>query len=309
MPRAANQETLMERRVEFDFEISFTNGGDIAGRSFRLDIPGDDVSDGWIADALVRDLGLLMVGDVRISNRRILDEPHKRGFDERESRSSSTSRRLVDLNHPIVAGMTTYPGLPVPAIRPVLRREDSEGRYAAGVTFAIDVIELCGNTGTYMDSPFHRYADGSDLAGLPLDRLFDVPAVRVDVTGSRSLAIGARELLPFDLAGRAVLVHTGFARHWGTDAYLRENPYLAPDAVAHLVHEGAALVGIDSLNIDSTADPQRPAHSELLRAGIPIVEHLTGLEQVPVDGATFTAVPAPVVGTGTFPVRAFAALA
>jgi arylformamidase len=196
----------------------------------------------------------------------------------------------------------------VPEIRPVLRREDSEGRYAPGVTFAIDVIELCGNTGTYMDSPFHRYADGADLAELPLEPLFDVPAVRVDVTGSTSLAIGARELVPYDLAGRAVLVHTGFARHWGTDAYLHDNPFLAPDAVALLVRQGAVLVGIDSVNIDSTADPQRPAHSGLLGAGIPIVEHLTGLDQVPVEGATFTAVPAPVVGTGTFPVRAFAAL-
>ncbi|HEX5826988.1 MAG TPA: cyclase family protein [Candidatus Limnocylindrales bacterium] len=222
--------------------------------------------------------------------------------------ATAAPRRLVDLSHPIAAGMTTYPGLPVPEIRPFLTREASAGHYAPGVTFAIDVIELCGNTGTYMDSPFHRHADGSDLAGLPLERLFDVPAVRVDVTGIEGLAVEARHLLPYDLAGRAVLVHTGFARHWGTDAYLRDNPFLAPDAVELLVREGALLLGIDSLNIDSTADPARPAHSELLRAGIPIVEHLTGLEQVPTDGATFTAIPAPVRGTGTFPVRALAAI-
>ena len=297
----------MEHRVEFDFEITFTNGGGLSGTGFRLDIPGDDVGDDWIADALVRDLRLLMVGDVRIANRRVFAEAHKRG-DAQTAAAPGTPRRLVDLSHPIVEGMTTYPGLPVPSIRPHLRREDSEGKYAPGVTFAIDVIELCGNTGTYVDSPFHRHADGVDLAGVPLERLHDLPAVRVDVTGSASLGIGARELLPYDLRGRAVLVHTGFARHWGTDAYLRDNPFLAPDAVDHLVREGAALVGIDSLNIDSTADPRRPAHSELLRAGIPIVEHLTGLEQLPVHGFRFSAVPAPVHGTGTFPVRAIASI-
>ncbi len=170
------------------------------------------------------------------------------------------------------------------------------------------MLTLCGNTGTYVDSPFHRYDDGADLAGLPLDRLVDVPTVRVDVTGSSSLAVGARQLLPYDLAGRAVLVRTGFDRHWGTDAYLRDNPFLAPDAVDLLVRAGAALVGIDSLNIDSIADLARPAHSGLLGAGIPIIEHMTNLAQVPVEGALLTAIPAPVRGMGTFPVRAVASI-
>jgi kynurenine formamidase len=222
------------------------------------------------------------------------------------------ARRLVDLSHPIVAGMTTYPGLPAPEIRPFLTREASAGKYAPGVTFAIDVIELCGNTGTYLDSPFHRHADGSDLAGLPLERLFDLPAVRVDVSAAVAegrLAVTAADLAGHELDGHAVLVHTGFDRHWGTAAYLRDNPFLAPDAVDLLVDRKAALVGIDSLNIDSTADPERPAHSRLLAAGIPIVEHLTGLADVPATGATFTAIPAPVAGTGTFPVRALAAIA
>jgi kynurenine formamidase len=299
----------VEHRVEFDFEIEFTNGGGLQGQGFRLDIPGEEVTDDWIADALVRELGLLMVGPVRITNRRIIAEAHKRGAPaEASPPPASSARRLVDLSHPIAEGMTTYSGLPTPTIEPFLTREASAGKYAPGVSFAIDVITLCGNTGTYLDSPFHRHADGADLAGLPLDRLVAVPAVRVDVTGSRSLAIGARELLPYELRGRAVLVHTGFARHWGTDAYLRDNPFLAPDAVDLLVREGAALVGIDSLNIDSTSDPERPAHSRLLGAGIPIVEHLANLEAVPVNGATFTALPAPVRGTGTFPVRAVAAV-
>jgi arylformamidase len=299
----------MDERVEFDFEIEFTNGGGLQGQDFRLDIPSADVSDAWIADALVRDLRLLMVGEVRIRNRRAIQEPHKRGFGRSDAgAAASTVRRLVDLSHPIEAGMTTYPGLPVPEIHPYLTREASAARYAPGVTFAIDVLTFCGNTGTYVDSPFHRYGDGPDLARLPLERLVDVPAVRVDVTGAATLAADAPALLPFDLAGKAVLVHTGFDRHWGTEAYGRDNPFLTAAAVDLLVREGAAIVGIDSLNIDDPADLSRPAHSGLLAAGIPICEHLTNLAAVPVEGASFSAVPAPVTGTGTFPVRAFASI-
>lgn len=298
----------MEHRVEFDFDVAFTNGGALQGQGFRLDAPSDDVTDDWIADALVRDLRLLKVGEVQITNRRVLAEAHKRGAVAPGGTRAEGKRRLIDLSHPIVAGMTTYPGLPTPSMAPFLTRDASAGHYAPGVTFAIDVMTLCGNTGTYLDSPFHRHEDGPDLAGLPLERLIGLPAVRVDVAGSGTLAIGGREFLPYDLAGCAVLVHTGFARHWGTDEYFRDNPFLAPDAVDLLVREGAALVGIDSLNIDSTADPERPAHSRLLGAGIPIVEHLTNLEAVPVTGATFTALPAPVRGTGTFPVRAVASV-
>ena len=157
-----------------------------------------------------------------------------------------------------------------------------------------------------MDSPFHRWADGVDLAGLPPERLIDLPTVRIDVTGSTSLAIGADALAGHDLAGRAVLVHTGFDRFWRTDAYLRDNPFLTRDAVDALVAAGVALVGIDSLNIDSTDDPARPAHSGLLAAGIPIVEHMTNLGAVPHEGAWLTAIPAPIRGTGTFPVRVLA---
>ena len=214
--------------------------------------------------------------------------------------------RIVDLSHPIEAGMVTYPGLPVPEIHAVLDRATSAGRYAPGVTFQIDLITLCGNTGTYMDSPFHRWEDGVDLAGLPLERLVDLPAVRIDMTGSATPAVDAAALRDHDLAGRAILVHTGFDRFWRTEDYLRDNPFLTLDAVELLVGAGAALVGIDSLNIDSTADPARPAHSLLLRAGIPIVEHMTNLGAVPHEGARFTAIPAPVRGTGTFPVRAIA---
>jgi arylformamidase len=228
--------------------------------------------------------------------------------DDQHSAQPDRSRgsRLVDLSHPIDAGMVTYPGLPAPEIRHHLAREASRGRYAPGVEFQIDMITLCGNTGTYIDSPFHRFEDGIDLAALPLERLVDVPTVRVDVTGITGLAVDADALRDHDLAGRAVLVHTGFDRHWGAAAYLADNPFLTRAAAELLVAAGAALVGIDSLNIDSTDDPERPAHSILLGAGIPVVEHMTNLGLVPVTGARFTALPAPIRGTGTFPVRAIA---
>ncbi len=300
---------MVDHRVAFDFEIGFTNGGGLQGQDFRLDVPGPDVTDEWVGEALVRDLRLLMVDDVRIVNRRIIREPHKRGLGSAPSVAPPvTGRRLVDLSHPIADGMTTYPGLPVPEIHPFLTREASADRYAPGVTFAIDVLTLCGNTGTYVDSPFHRYADGKDLAGLPLERLVDVPAVRVDVTGSATAAVDAPALLPYELRGRAVLVHTGHDRHWGTDAYGHDNPFLTAAAVQVLVDARAAIVGIDSVNIDDPADLARPAHSGLLAAGIPICEHLTNLAEVPFEGAWFSAVPAPVSGTGTFPVRALAAI-
>ncbi len=219
---------------------------------------------------------------------------------------TGTGRRIVDLSHPIEAGMITYPGLPAPEVHAILDRATSAGRYAPGVTFQIDLITLCGNTGTYIDSPFHRYADGVDLAGLPPERLLDLPTVRVDVTGATARAIDADAFAGHDLAGRAVLVHTGFDRFWRTEAYLHDNPFLTTDAVELLVAAGVALVGIDSLNIDSTDDPARPAHSGLLAAGIPIVEHMTNLGAVPHEGARLTAIPAPIRGTGTFPVRVLA---
>ena len=179
--------TGAQYRAAFDFEVEFTNGGGIQGQGFRFDVPEPGVSDAWLADSPVRELRLLMVGAVRIANRRIIEEPHRRGAEIPGGASARPGggRRLVDLSHPIVEGNTTYPGLPAPSIRPHLTREASAGHYAPGVTFAIDVIELCGNTGTFLDSPFHRHADGVDLAGLALDRLVDVPAVRVDVRGAR----------------------------------------------------------------------------------------------------------------------------
>lgn len=215
--------------------------------------------------------------------------------------------RVVDLSHPIRAGLVTYPGLPEPVIRPFLTREDSVGRYAAGTTFAMDVIEMIGNTGTYLDSPFHRYADGPDLAGLDLATLVDLPAVVVDATASATRGVPVEALDGLDVAGAAVLVHTGWDRHFGTPAYAHGSPYLETATVEALVERGAVLVGIDALNVDDTeSGGERPAHSGLLAAGIHVVEHLTGLGQLPARGARFTAAPPAVSGFGTFPVRAFA---
>ncbi|GAA3059050.1 Kynurenine formamidase [Actinokineospora globicatena] len=292
-------------RVEFDAEVTFRNGGSLSVRGFRLDSPTPELTDAEVGESLVRHLGLLMVGGVEIANRRMLAEPHK------GSRGVETARptaRLVDLSHPIHAGMVTYPGVPGPEITDHLTREASRSVYGPGTEFHIGRITLVANTGTYVDSPFHRYPDGTDLAGLPLERLADLDGVVVRVAGDGLRAVDRAALLPFDVAGKAVLVHTGFDEHWGTDAYFRDHPHLTAEAADWLVEQGAALVGIDSLNIDSTDGPHRPVHTGLLAAGIPVVEHLRGLEQLPASGFRFHAVPPPVVDFGTFPVRAYAVL-
>ena len=296
-----------DRRVQFDFEIDFANGGGIQGQGFRLDIDGDDISDEELADYIVRDLRLLMVGETRIRNKAIVRERHKRAAAAPVD-GSAAGRTHIDLSHTVEDGMITYPGLPAPVISDVVSREASRDHYAPGTEFHIGSIQLCANTGTYLDSPFHRYADGTDLAGLPLERLADLDAVVVDVTGMAGRAVERQQLLPYDIEGRAVLVHTGWARHWGTEAYFHDHPYLTAEAAALLVESGAALVGIDSLNIDDTSTGERPVHSALLAADVPVCEHLTNLDQLPTDGFRFSAVPVKVRGMGTFPVRAFASL-
>jgi arylformamidase len=213
---------------------------------------------------------------------------------------------FLDLSHTIVHGMTTYPGLPGPVICDFLSREASRDRYAPGVEFQIGKIEMVANTGTYVDAPFHRYAGGKDLSQLPLESLAGLEGLVVRGTGSH--AIGLDAFAGRDLRGRAVLVRTGWDVHWGTPAYLDGNPYLTAEAAEYLVTAGAALVGIDSLNIDDTRDLARPVHSILLGADIPIVEHLCQLGPLPDTGFRFSAVPAKVSGFGTWPVRAFATL-
>jgi kynurenine formamidase len=211
---------------------------------------------------------------------------------------------FVDLSHPIRDGETTYPGLPAPVLGTHLSREESRAVYAPGTEFEIGTITMIGNTGTYLDTPFHRFPDGFDLAGLALERCADLEGVVV--RGGDRRAIDADLLAHGEIAGRAILFHTGWSRHFGTPAYGRSAPFLTEAAALRLVDAGATLVGIDSVNIDDTDGNARPVHSILLAAGIPIVEHLTALDRLPDRGFRFTAVPAPVAGFGTFPVRAFA---
>lgn len=214
--------------------------------------------------------------------------------------------RYVDLSHDITEGMQTYPGLPGPRTSTVLSREDSRSRYAEGTEFHIGSVELCTNTGTYLDTPFHRYPDGHDLAGLDLTRCADLPATVIHVRSGEA-AIGPAAIGDLDLEGHAVLLDTGWSAHWGSDEYFsNSHPYLTEATVDALIAAGVALVGIDSLNIDDTIGGERPAHTKLLAAGIPIVEHLTNLAELPTTGATFTAVPPKLSGLGTFTVRAFA---
>lgn len=216
---------------------------------------------------------------------------------------------LIDLSHRIVVGMTTYPGLPGPEVTDHLTRAETAERMAPGVSFQIGRICMVANTGTYIDMPFHFYADGDDLSGVALSRIAGLDAVVVDHDDGAGRALGADALDGVDVAGRAVIIRTGWSRHFGTDAYGEEAPFLAADAVAALVARRAALVGIDSVNIDDMGDLRRPAHVGLLGAGIPIVEHLQGLDALPAHGFRFTAAPPMVAGMGTFPVRAFAELA
>ncbi len=214
---------------------------------------------------------------------------------------------LVDLSHVVSDGMTTYPGLPGPLICDFLSREESRAHYTDGTEFQIGRIELVSNTGTYVDVPFHRYADGVDLADQALWPLAGRPALVVDATAVQARSIDAAYLAGLDVAGQAVLLRTGEDRHFGTERYgANEHPYLTEDGAAFLRDVGAALVGIDAVNIDDMGDTARPAHTVLLGAGIPVCEHLTRLDEVPPSGARFFAVPPRFRGVGTFPVRAYA---
>ncbi len=291
---------MADRRVQFDFEVEFSNGGGLQGDGFRLDIEGDDIADEALGAYLVRDMRLLMVGAVRIRNKTIITEPHKR-----RAPGAPTSR-LVDVSHEVEDGMITYRGLPGPVIRDHWTREESRPHFTAGTEFHIGRIDMVANTGTYVDSPFHRYPDGPDLAALPLESLADLPGLVVRAAGRAERGIDVSALAGLDVRGKAVLLHTGWDAHWRTDRYFEGHPFLTAAGAEWLAGHGAALVGIDSLNIDDTTDGRRPAHSILLRHDIPIAEHLRGLDRLPDSGFHFFAVPVKVRAFGTFPVRAFA---
>ena len=215
---------------------------------------------------------------------------------------------IVDLSHVIEHGMTTYKGLPGPHICDFWDRAGSAANYDDGSTFQIGRIDMVANTGTYLDSPFHRYAEGKDLAGLPLDSLADLPGIVVRRPWENELPTDAAQLDGLGVRGKAVLIHTGWDRHWRTDAYFGDHPYVTAAAAQWLADNGAALVGIDSCNIDNMHVRARPVHTILLGADIPICEHMTGLDRLPDEGFRFSAVPPKVKGMGTFPVRPYAVL-
>jgi kynurenine formamidase len=302
---------MTEYRASFDAINNFSNGGDLTVHGFRVDLPGPGVNEAEIAALFVASLGLLMTDTAELSHVEVSAEPHKGtrgGPSDHTTGPEAAGGPFVELGHVIRAGMITYPGLPGPQISPHLTREASREQYAPGTEFAIDQLTLIGNTGTYLDAPYHRYRDGADLSGISLAAAVDLPAVVVRVTGARGPAIDVGALAAHDVRGKAVLLHSGDDARFGTPAYAAERHFLTRAGAAWLAGHGAALVGIDGLNIDDTADGERPAHTLLLAAGIPVVEHLTGLGQLPPTGARFTAVPLRVEGLGTIPVRAFARL-
>lgn len=215
-------------------------------------------------------------------------------------------RRVIDLSHHIEPGMPMYPGFPPPEITDHLTREASRAHYAPGTEFHIGRISMVANTGTYLDTPFHRYADGDDLATVPLERTVDLDGIVIDAVGQPR--VDTDLLRGHRVRGRAVLVRTDWSRHWGTEDYYKGHPYLTASGAQWLVDQGATLVGIDSLNIDSTETGERPVHSCLLAAGVPIVEHLCRLGELPAEGFRFTAAPLAIAGLGSFPVRAYAIL-
>jgi kynurenine formamidase len=210
---------------------------------------------------------------------------------------------LIDLSHTVEHGMITYKGLPAPIVCDFLSREASKQQYSERTTFQIGKIEMVANTGTYVDAPFHRYEQGKDLSQLPLKSLVNLEGL---VFRTQKRVNGPELFAGADVKGRAVLVHTGWASHWSTDRYFEGHPYLTEAAALLLKEQGAAFVGIDSLNIDGIETGERPVHTVLLGADIPICEHMCNLEQLPDSGFRFHAAPVKIKGFGTFPVRAYA---
>ncbi|GAB3898299.1 cyclase family protein [Spirosoma agri] len=292
----------MQKRVKFDFEIYFTNGGSLKGDDFRLDITGDDISDQELIDSIIADLRLLMVGKTRILNKEILIEAHKRTPVNSDGKRS----RLIDLSHTIEDGLVTYKGLPAPIVCDYLSRETSRQFYEEGTEFQIGKIEMVTNTGTYLDCPFHRYEQGKDLSDVELDAFTDLEGIVIHVPHTETLAVSEAHLRNYEIRNRAVLIHTGWADFWNTETYYENHPFLTADAATYLRDCGVKLVGIDSHNIDDTRGRHRPVHTILLGAEILIVEHLCNLSALPTDGFMFSATPPKFKGVGTFPVRALA---
>lgn len=287
-------------QIHLDFEATLEGGGKISGAGLVLEaqVPSDKEE---LARAVVSHLQLRAFTDVAIRNIRRVALA-----DGSTDSAASAVQTMFDLSHVIESGLITYKGLPAPIMCDHLSRERSRTIYSPGTEFQIGKIEMVGNTGTYIDTPFHRYPNGHDLSELELSRVVDVPGVIVRVPRKGPREIGPEYFDGLDLHGRAVLVHTGWDSHWRSDAYFEGHPYLTEEAALRLRDRGASIVGIDSFNIDCTDGGERPVHTVLLGAGIPIVEHLTNLQSLPDEGFLFTALPPKLKGMGTFPVRALA---
>ena len=295
----------MDKRVKFDFEIYFTNGGSIKGEDFRLDINGDTITDKELADSIVSDMRLLMVGQTKIFNKEILTEPHRR----KPAIEQKSNSLFIDLSHTIENGLVTYKGLPAPVICDYLSREDSKKFYEAGTEFQIGKIEMVTNTGTYIDCPFHRFAQGKDMSEVGLEHFADLDGIVIRVPFKETLAVTPAHLEGYEIRNRAVLIHTGWGDAcWNTENYYENHPYLTREAAEYLRDCQVKLTGIDSHNIDNTTGKSRPVHTTLLGADILIVEHLCNLYLLPQEGFLFSAIPPKFKGVGTFPVRAMAKL-
>ncbi len=291
----------MDKRVVFDFDITFTNGGGIQGQDFRLDIDEDQISDKALAACIVKDLRLLMVEKVDILNKHYINEKHKRKPDHIPPPES-----LIDLSHVVFDGLITYKGLPAPIICDYLSRETSKSNYEEGTSFQIGKIEMVTNTGTYIDCPFHRYAHGKDLSEVELESFANLEAITIHAEGA--LAIDVDYFKNKEIRNKAVIICTGWSAHWNTDTYFENHPFVTQAAAAYLRDAKVKLVGIDSHNIDDTRGKSRPVHTILLGSEILIVEHLCNLDKLPEDNYLFSAVPPKFKGAGTFPVRAFATI-
>jgi kynurenine formamidase len=292
---------MTDKRVVFDFDISFTNVGGIQGQDFRLDITGDSISDQELADYIVKDMQLLMVGKVDILNKYYIEEKHKR-----QAVNQLPDDKYIDLSHTIFDGLVTYKGLPSPIICDYLSREQSRANYEPGTEFQIGKIEMVTNTGTYIDCPFHRFEHGKDMSEMEVERFADLDAITINAENATE--IDKSYFTGKEIRNKAVLVYTGWAKHWNTTQYFEGHPYLTADAAEYLKECNVKLVGIDSHNIDDTRGKSRPVHTILLGAEILISEHLCNLDKLPESGYKFNAVPPKFKGVGTFPVRAYASL-
>ena len=292
---------MSDKRVVFDFDITFTNGGGIQGQDFRLDIEGDTITDKELADYIVNDMQLLMVGKVDILNKHYITEAHKR-----RPVNMKVDEKLIDLSHTIFDGLITYKGLPAPIICDYLSREQSKANYEEGTEFQIGKITMVTNTGTYIDCPFHRFEHGKDLSEVALEQFADLDAITINAKDA--FEIGKEYFVGKELRNKAVLVFTNWAKHWNTELYFENHPYLTEEAAQYLKECQVKLVGIDSHNIDDTRGKSRPVHTILLGAEILITEHMCNLDKLPEIGYKFNAVPPKFKGAGTFPVRAYANL-